>query len=82
MRVLYHAWLPALIVVGLYVGVAVWLWKRRRDAERPLTLADEELAPWYPWGSHPVVIPQTYVLRGVAPAPPPAVGSQTPVVAG
>lgn len=81
MRALWHGWLPVLFVFGA-AGFVFW-WARRRAAERsrPLTLADEELAPWFPYGAHPVVLPQTFLVTpSVTPAPPPAVPGQTPVV--
>jgi len=82
MRVFLHAWLPVLLLFGLMAAGVLWVRKRDAEKRRPLSLAEQELAPWYPWGAHPVVIPQTFVITpSVAPAPPPIVGAARPVVA-
>lgn len=72
-----------LLVLALLVGLVAWA-HRPRPQSPPLTLADEELAPWFPYGSHPVVLPQTFLITpSVTPAPPPQMPpGQTVVAAG
>lgn len=81
MKAFWHAWLPVLLILGF--GALVVTWARRRQAERnrPLELRDEELAPWFPYGAHPVVLPQTFLVTpSITPGPPPAVPQNIPVV--
>lgn len=81
MRGFGHSWLPVLLVLGFAGFVFVWARRRAAARSRPLTLADEELAPWFPYGAHPVVLPQTFLVTpSVTPAPPPAAPEVNPVV--
>ena len=71
MRQFTHGWLPVLLVFLLAAGLLVAVYRRNQEVDRPLQLADIELAPWYPLGTHPAVIPQTVGIASVVPVPPP-----------